>query len=257
MGPQKMVQMEACRAAFLKVACIAAALLLPGPVPAAAQTPVTGFSGLSGNNSKKPIDIESDKLEVDDKKHIAIFTGNVSATQGDYNLRSKRLDVTYEQGAAAGSQGQAATPAAKQASAPKAAASPATGDPVSNGQIKYIHATGGRVLMTSTKDDQKATGDEAFYDVKEQKVTLTGNVTLSQKGSVVTGQKLLINLDTGRAIMDPDEGAHRVRAVLMPNSTQGGGINPLGGGDKKKSKTPDNAPAKQAAPASGWQAQPH
>jgi lipopolysaccharide export system protein LptA len=125
---------------------------------------------------------------------------------------------------------------------------------VSNGQIKYIHASGGRVLMTSTKDDQKATGDEAFYDVKDQKVTMTGNVTLSQKGNVVTGQKLVINLDTGRAIMDPEEGT-RVRAVLMPNSTQKGAINPLGG-DKKKPKTPDNAPPKHAAPSSGWQAQP-
>ncbi len=67
-----------------------------------AQAPA-GFSGISGSNSKKPIDIDSDRLEVDDKKQTAIFIGNVSATQGDYNLRSPRLEVTYEHSAAAGS----------------------------------------------------------------------------------------------------------------------------------------------------------
>ena len=64
---------------------------------AAAQTPTGGFSGLSsGDNSKKPIDIESDRLEVDDKRHMAIFIGNVSATQGDNNLKAPRLEVFYE-----------------------------------------------------------------------------------------------------------------------------------------------------------------
>ena len=78
----------------------------------AAQTPVSGLSGLGGDNSKKPIDIESDRLEVDDKTHIAIFIGNVSATQGDYNLKAPRLEVYYE----GGSQNQ---PGAKTAQASK------------------------------------------------------------------------------------------------------------------------------------------
>ena len=68
------------------------------------SNPCLGFNGLGGANSKKPIDIESDRLEVDDKKHVAIFSGNVSATQGDYNLRAPRLEVTYDKSADAAPQ---------------------------------------------------------------------------------------------------------------------------------------------------------
>ena len=82
---------------------------------ASAQTPGSGFSSLGGSNSKKPIDIESDRLEVDDQKHVAIFTGNVSATQGDYNLRAPRLEVTYDKAAEAAPQDQGGAPASKAA----------------------------------------------------------------------------------------------------------------------------------------------
>ena len=75
----------------------ALAALLALSCPAAwAQTPIGGFSSLGSGDSKKPIDIESDRLEVDDKKHTAIFVGNVSATQGDNNLKAPRLEVFYE-----------------------------------------------------------------------------------------------------------------------------------------------------------------
>ena len=80
---------------------LAAVALLALSGGARAQTPGSGFSSLGGSNSKKPIDIESDRLEVDDQKHVAIFTGNVSATQGDYNLRAPRLEVTYDKAAEA------------------------------------------------------------------------------------------------------------------------------------------------------------
>lgn len=196
--------------------CVAAAALLGAAASAQAQAPGNGFSGIGGENSKKPIDIESDRLEVDDKRQMAIFSGNVSATQGDYNLRSKVLEVTYERApSASNAQGKAG--AAKALKTAKAPAADGGGDPLSSGQVKFIHATGGRVLLTSKKDDQTATGNEGFYDVKAQKVTMTGDVTLSQKGNVVKGEKLLIDLATGRAIVDPDESGdkpHRIRAIL-------------------------------------------
>jgi lipopolysaccharide export system protein LptA len=215
---------------------------------AAAQSTGTGFSGISGANSKKPIDIESDRLEVDDKRHVATFIGNVSATQGDYNLRSRQLEVTYESGSQPDAQEKA--PRQGQKSAKPQNASAATDDPLTSGQIKFLHATGGRVLLTSKKDDQEASGDEAFYDVKGQKITMTGEeVILTQKKNIVKGKRLLIDLATGRATVDPEKG--RVRAVF---EQVGKPANPFVD-TKKKDAAPDNEPPKPAAQGSGWQVQ--
>ena len=44
----------------------------------------------------QPIQIESDKLEVREQENIAIFTGNVTVTQGPTVLKSGRMTVHNE-----------------------------------------------------------------------------------------------------------------------------------------------------------------
>ncbi len=236
----------------------AAALALSAPA-AWAQTPTSGFSSLNnGADSKKPIDIESDRLEVDDKKHIAIFIGNVSATQGDNNLKAPRLEVFYENAdqLAAADKGGQASKAAKPVKTAAASAS-APGDPMSGGQIKFIHAMGGRVVVTSTKDEQEAAGDDAIYDVKAQLVTMTGNeVVLTQGLNKVKGVKLVIDLSTGKATVTP--GKHRISAVFQQQTGTDG--KPLLSGEPKKNDASQPAhkaapPKQDAAPGPGWQTQ--
>jgi len=221
------------------------AVTAPALSSAFAQTPVAGFSGIGGANSKKPIDIESDRLEVDDKSHIATFIGNVSATQGDNNLKSPRLEVTYENASQTATSNGAQGP--KPVKPVKADNQTDPGDPFSSGQIKFIHANGGKVIFTNKKDQQEATGDDAFYDVKAQKITMTGKeVILTQKKSIVRGNKLLIDLATGQAtVLDK-----RVRAVL---ESQGGKeMFPGFGGTKKKEES--DSP-QTPAQSSGWHTQ--
>ncbi len=256
--------------AFLSAAALAVVFAFS---PACfAQSPASGFSGLGGANSKKPIDIESDRLEVDDKKRLAIFIGSVSATQGDYNLKAPRLEVSYESAPAARPQAQAgvkSVPAQKQPVKPvKAPAdNPASGDPLSSGQIKFIHALGGTVVLTSKKDQQEATGDDAVYDVKAQKITMTGKkVILTQKKNVIVGKKLQVDLATGQATVIPDNdpgpgtanaGKGRVRAVLQQEGGNIAGINPFSNPDNKKNDAASQTPATppQSAPTSSWQTQ--
>jgi lipopolysaccharide export system protein LptA len=236
------------------VMLVALALLaLPGEAPA--QTPGSGFSSLGGSNSKKPIDIESDRLEVDDQKHVAIFTGNVSATQGDHNLRAPRLEVTYDKTAEAAPQDQGGTKAAKPIR-PANTNADSSADPLSSGQIKFIHATGGKVVVTSKVDDQEATGDDVIYDVKGQKITMTGKeVVLTQKKSVVKGRQIDIDLATGRATVIPEHG--RVRAILTQDDAKGVvSTNPLTGARKKDTDSAAEAP-KQSSGAANGQMQNH
>jgi lipopolysaccharide export system protein LptA len=230
-------------------AVLMAVVLLALPGQSVAQAPVSGFNGLGGANSKKPIDIESDRLEVDDKKNVAIFSGNVSATQGDYNLRAPRLEVTYDK-SADGAQG-----APKAAKTTKAASTnaDAPADPLSSGQIKFVHATGGKVIVTSKIDEEEATGDDVMYDVKGQKIVMTGKeVILTQKKSVVKGKQIEIDLATGRATVIPEHG--RVRAILTQDDAKGV-INPLTGA--KKRDTDSAAEAQKPSSGSGWQTQNH
>ncbi len=204
----------------------AAILALAMPLaPALGQTPVSGFSAVGGANSQKPIDIESDRLEVDDKKHLAIFIGNVSATQGDYNLRAPRIEVTYEKAPDARedqgkTQGSKPVKAAPPSSAPQPRSADVSADPMASGQIKFIHATGGKVVVISKKDEQEVTGEDAIYDVKGQKITMTGKeVILTQKKNVVRGKQLDIDLATGRATVIPEKG--RVQAIFSQDSAKG------------------------------------
>ncbi len=255
------------RSAYIAVGAIGlfGVAMISVPTFTNAQGSGNAFSGYSSQNANKPIDIESDRLEVDDKTNIATFTGNVSATQGDYNLKSQKLEVTYAKAGEAdddapakpvkpvSTSGEAKKPASAKGSKTEGSAS----DPLSSGQVKFVKATGGRVVVTSLIDDQKAIGNQGFFDVKAQKITMTGDVLLTQKGNVVKGEKLNIDLTTGRAVVDPDKG--RVRAILKRDgsgTTQGNPMESLTGKKKKNEKAADPPePKPKAKSGSGWQTQ--
>jgi lipopolysaccharide export system protein LptA len=189
----------------LAAAGMAAFCLLPAGV--AAQTPGNFAAGYSANASK-PVDIEADTLEVDDKKKTAVFRGNVSATQGGVNMKSKEIYVTY----AAGEK--------KTASAePVASGNPLGG----GGQIKQIDAKGNVFLtMKPTKEGEKpqeAKSDWAIFDVKKQQITIGGDVVLSQGENVIRGSKLVIDLTTGLSRFENSGktgGTERMRAIFTP-----------------------------------------
>src|SRR5262249_11327719 len=139
----------------------------------------------------------------------------------------------------------------------KTPAAGAADDPLSSGQIKSIHALGGTVVMTNEKDEQKATGDDAIYDVKAQTITMTGQkVVLTQKGHIFDDTKLLIQVDTHQAVLCsanycPDDAPPKADAATQ-KPTRGharlqptGGVNASGEANKKeKAKEKTAAPPK-------------
>ncbi len=201
------------------------ALLLGGPAVQAQGAMSDNLKGLSGN-SNEPIDIESDTLEVDDKKKTAIFKGNVKAKQGGMTLQSNELEVAYEgQGAGALAGGADDKKLEGQAEPVKAAA--ADKDKAAEGgkqkaQIKTIQARG-KVLL-STDKDQSATSDWALFDIASQVITIGGNVVLSQGGNVIRGDKLIVDLKSGQSRFDTagsgvagGGGGGRVKGLFMPS----------------------------------------
>ena len=147
------------------------------------------FKGF-GSNGKDPIQIEADSLEVLDRDRNAIFTGNVNVRQKDTVLKTQRLKVFYE--------GKASDGIAQAAGG-------------SNQQIRRFEAEG-RVLID--QKDQTITGDQGWFDMRSQTAQITGTVVLTQGKNVARGDKLSVDLKTGRYKLENTGG--RVQLILEP-----------------------------------------
>ena len=101
----------------------------------------------------------------------AIFAGNVHVVQGELTLDTPRLTVAYS-----GSQGTAG-----------------------GVQIKRLDAADGVVVKSPS---ETAKGDFGVYDLDRRLITLIGNVQLNRDQNQVNGSRLVIDLDSGRAVID-------------------------------------------------------
>ena len=151
------------------------ALAVAATTTAVAQTQQQGVSALKGHNSNAPVDVTADRIEVQDRADRAIFAGNVHATQAEMTLETERLTVAYS-------------------NTPGGAGSAAGGV-----QIHRLDAAGGVVVRSPS---ETAKGDFGIYDLDRKLITLIGNVRLTQRNNIVNGQRLVINLDSGRAVVD-------------------------------------------------------
>ena len=85
MSPQKRLAAEPARpAAALAGACLLAALALT--LPAAAEKA----------DRDKPVNLEADRVTIDDAKQLAVFEGNVVLTQGTLQIRGDRMEVRQD-----------------------------------------------------------------------------------------------------------------------------------------------------------------
>lgn len=146
------------------------AAALTAATPGLAQTQ-GGLSVLRGHNSNAPVDVSSDRIEVQDRADRAVFTGNVHVVQGDMTMDAARVNVAYS---------RAPTPGA---------------DP----QIQRIDASGG---VTVVSPSERAKGNFGIYDLNRRIITLIGNVSLIRQGNTVNGARLVIDLNSGRATVD-------------------------------------------------------
>ncbi|MBY5456824.1 LPS ABC transporter substrate-binding protein LptA [Rhizobium leguminosarum] len=167
----------------------------------------TTMSGMKLSNDQ-PIQIESDKLEIHDQEHTALFTGKVKVVQGTTTMQSGKMTVYYKDKAA-----KPAADGAQPAAQPEQSASLASG----SADIDKILVTD-KVLLTS--GTQTATADDGNFDMASQTFILTANegnkVILSDGPNVFTGCKLTVHMQTGQAELESCGG--RVQIQLDPKS---------------------------------------
>jgi len=126
-----------------------------------------GVSALKGHDSNAPIDLIADHLEASGRADRAVFSGNIKVRQGALTLETARLTIAYSSGGKL--------------------------------QINRLDAAGG---VTVTSPSETARGNFALYDLDFKLITLIGDVRLARQGSTINGSRLLIDLNTGRAVMD-------------------------------------------------------
>ena len=202
----RLTGVRALAAAGLFAGTAAFAQATPSLQPAAQPKKERGgaLGGLGGG--KEPIKIDADRLDVFDRENKAIFAGNVVAVQGDSTIRCSTMTVRYRRGKEKGDKTESS-----EAEAPKSA-----GGMGENG-IQRVECAG---PVTVVQKDQVATGDNAVFDQEAKRIVVTGNVVLSQCQNVTRGSRLVYDMNTGRANMDPVAGG-RVSALFVPQKEDG------------------------------------
>ena len=140
---------------------------LAGSAAIAQQSRQQPTSALKGHDKNAPVDVTADRIEVQDRADRAIFAGNVHVKQAELSLDTPRLTVAYSSSGGV--------------------------------QIRRLDAAGGVVVRSPS---ETAKGDFGVYDLDRRLITLIGNVQLNRGANQVNGSRLVIDLESGRAVID-------------------------------------------------------
>ncbi|MFQ5683894.1 MAG: lipopolysaccharide transport periplasmic protein LptA [Candidatus Binatia bacterium] len=129
-------------------------------------------------NTKEPIFITSDRMEVDQKKNTITYLGHVITLQGEMTMKSDSLTAHYTQ------------------------------------EMKQIEKVIAEGKVHVTQGDRVATGTKAVFSGKDQTITLTGNPVVHQGNSRVSGSRITFFMEQDRAVVEG--GKQRVKAAIFP-----------------------------------------
>lgn len=158
---------------------IALSLALAVPRAAPAQSTQVDVGGFTNNDPDAPVEITSDRLDLQRYDGTALFTGDVLAIQGEMRLRAEWVLVEYV----------------------------VLEDGSLGNEIEKVTARDNVLLVTPT---EAAEGNEGVYYPQRNSVVMTGDVLLTQGPNTIAGDAMTVNLETGIG-----EVQGRVRTVLQ------------------------------------------
>ncbi|MGY3694207.1 lipopolysaccharide export system protein LptA [Bradyrhizobium sp. USDA 3240] len=199
--------------------------MLPLRVAAVAIFAVAAFDGARGQgsasmpnavqgfaqNRDQPVRIESAVLEMRDRKKEATFSGSVKVVQGDTTMTSKTLVAFYVSKPAQPPETSGNAKGTKGAPMPSA-----TPGPGGSSSIKRLEAKGNVVV---TQKNQVVTGETAIFDTRTNLITMLGGVVLTQCQNVVRGDRLRVDMTTGVSRVESDSG--KVQVLMVQDQSCG------------------------------------
>lgn len=163
---------------------VTALILLVHPL---AFSEISAKEGEKGDNPS--IVVKADSLEIDNKKKIVTFSGNVDAKRDIFTMYCEKMDLHYVD---------------RQSGASSEKTQFEVEKIIASGNVKIIRTGGG-----------SATADKAIYYQAEEKVVLTGNPVVKQGRDSVEGSRITLYLKDNRSVVEGSEN-RRVKAVLFP-----------------------------------------
>ena len=141
-------------------------------------------------NDINSIEIISDELEWNEKEKIAYARGNASAEQKDKKLTADELIVHLSKD---------------------------NKNTNNNNEIVMIEAIG-NVIFFSKED--KATGNNAVYNIVKNNIILDGNVILKRKENIMQGEHLEMDLNTGVSSISNGKEGEKVRMLFSTKNDE-------------------------------------
>lgn len=139
-----------------------------------------------------PVAYGADNVEYLDSEGLLQLSGRAELIQAENRLRANTIDLHFE------SRGQ--------------------GQAGGGGDVEEVVAMGDVYFVTPT---QVIRGERAVYTAATDTIVVTGEVILTQGENVMTGSRLTVQVESGRATMDgaPTEAGRRVRGVFYPDES--------------------------------------
>jgi len=126
--------------------------------------------------------VQARTMEFDFRQGQLLYKGAVAVQHGDVSMRADELKITFE--------------------------------PKNPRQVQKIEARGDVHVDHQT---ETASGRLAVYDPQRATITLTGDARLGSGPNTVQGEKVVVYLDQGRAVVEGGESGP-VRAYIEPES---------------------------------------
>ncbi|HUL30657.1 MAG TPA: lipopolysaccharide transport periplasmic protein LptA [Thermodesulfobacteriota bacterium] len=146
---------------------------------------LTAGKGFGFTTSRAPIDIDSDRLEADQKTNTIIYKGNVVAKQEDVTLYANTLLIIY--------------------------------DPDTK-KLKEIVATGNVKVVQL---DRRATGQKVTFDQDKNKVVLDGDAVVREGTNVIRGERITFYVEEERSVVEPAKGGRVSTSITPPPKEEG------------------------------------
>ncbi len=137
---------------------------------------------------EKPVHINADSVLFNKSKGLAVYEGNVTIVQGTLDIRAAKIEIN----------------------AP-------------NNEISNIIANGSPVSFQQKMDDgklAKGSANKVVYQVKEKRIVLDGNASISQDSDIFTSNHIEYSMRNGelKAGDKKTPGKSRVRAIFYPTN---------------------------------------
>jgi len=137
----------------------------------------------------EPYEITSENMFIEREQKTIGFSGNVILKQGSAYLTADQIELFFNNSF--------------------------------NEEGFYKMLASGNILIKNN-DSTSITGNSATYNVSDEKIIMTENVVLKNQMSMIKGNKLILDINSGKIeIFDDKLDQERVKGVLVDQSNKG------------------------------------